>query len=80
MLLLQVSAPITGTQDKRDIALPEQVQKRATKIIRELDQLSYRDRLMELGLFSLEETPGRPPVFQCLKRAYEEGGATFYMA
>ena len=39
----------------RDMDLLECVQRRATKMIKGMEQLSYEDRLRELGLFSLQK-------------------------
>jgi len=51
----QYCVQLLGPQQKKGRELVEQVQRRATKMIREMEYLPYEDRLRELGLFSLEK-------------------------
>jgi len=57
---LQYCIQAWGPQYRKDVELLERVQRSAAKMIRGRQQVSYEERLRELGLFSLEKAAGRP--------------------
>ncbi|KAF4794093.1 hypothetical protein TURU_105121 [Turdus rufiventris] len=79
---LEFCIQIWSPQHKKEVDLLEWVQRRDTKVSEQ--RLPYKDRLRQLGLFSLElrRLWGKPIAsFQCPKGGYEkEGGELFIQA
>ena len=73
--IFEYASPVWSPYLKKDIQIVENVQRRTTKLIKNISHLSYHERLLNLGLPTLKYRRDRQDLIEVYKIMFSQDGA-----